>query len=78
MSMDETKRRLDLRAVLGVFVVVLAAGAMWAASAFAGGGSPASERGSGDSPAAATVQSRDAPDDDCPERRGESEEGSAA
>jgi nitrous oxide reductase len=76
MSMDETKRRLDLRAVLGVFAVVLAAGALWAASAFAGGGSPASERGSGDSPAAANVQSRDAPDHDCPERGGESEESS--
>ena len=75
--MDETKRRLDLRAVLGVFVVVLAAGALWAASAFAGGGSPASERGSGDSPAAANVQSREAPDEDCPEHRGESEESSA-
>lgn len=75
--MDETKRRLDLRAVLGVFVVVLAAGALWAASAFAGGESPASERGSDDSPAIANVQSRDGPDEDCPERDGESEESSA-
>ena len=76
--MDETKRRPDLRAVLGVFVVVLAAGALWAASAFAAGGSASEERGSGENPAAANVQSRDAPDVDCPNQGGDSEESSAA
>jgi hypothetical protein len=76
--MDETKRTLDLRAALGVFVVVLAAAALWAASAFAVGGSASNERGAGDSPAAANVQSRDAPDDDCPNRGGDSEESSDA
>lgn len=76
--MDETKRRLDLRAALGVFVVVLAAAALWAASAFAAGGSASGERGEGDSPAAANVQSRAAPDDDCPNRGGDSEESSDA
>ena len=55
--MDETKRRLDLRAVLGVFVVVLAAGAFWAASAFAGSGSPG-----GWSAAQATVPRRGRPE----------------
>ena len=75
--MDETKRRLDLRAVLGVFVVVLAAAALWGASAFAAGGSASEERGSGENPAVASVQSRDAPDDDCPNRGGESEDSSA-
>ncbi len=48
--MDETKRELDLRAVLGVFAVVLAAAALWAASAFAAGGSASNERGDGDNP----------------------------
>lgn len=76
--MDETKRRLDLRAVLGVFVVVLAAAALWGASAFAAGGSASEERGSGDNPAAANVQSRDAPDEDCPNRGGEPEDRSGA
>ena len=75
--MDETKRKLDLRAVLGVFAVVLAAAALWAASAFAAGGSASNERGDGDSPAIANVQSRDAPDDDCPLGRSNSEESSA-
>ena len=75
--MDETKRELDLRAVLGVFAVVLAAAALWAASAFAAGGSASNERGDGDNPATANVQSRDAPDDDCPLGRGDSEDSSA-
>ena len=76
--MNETKRRLDLRTVLGVLAAVLAAGAVWAGSALASGGSASGEPGAGNSPVAANVQSRDAPDDDCPLGRGDSEESSAA
>lgn len=77
--MDETKRRLDLRAVLGVFAVVLAAGAVWTASAFAAGGSASGERGTSDSPAVANAQNEgDAPDDDCPSRGSDSDESSDA
>ena len=76
--MDETKRRLDLRAVLGVFAVVLAAGAVWAASAFAAGGSASGERGTSDSPAIANVQNEsEAPDDDCPNRGSDPEDSSS-
>jgi hypothetical protein len=77
--MDEPKRRLDLRAAIGVFAVVLAAAALWGASALAAGGSPSGESGTGDSPAAATVQNEgDRHDGDCPERGGDAEDGSAA
>jgi len=70
--MEETKRRLDLR-VLGVFAVVLAAAALWGASALAAGGSSSGERDTGDSPAAATVQNQgDRPDHDCPNRGSDS------
>jgi hypothetical protein len=77
--MDETKRRLDLRAVLGVFAVVVAAAAFWAASAFAASGSASGERGTSDSPAAANVQNEsEAPDGDCPNRGSDSEPSSDA
>jgi len=67
--MEETKRRLDLRAVVVVFAVVLAAAALWGATALASGGSPSGESGTGDSPAAATVQNQgDRHDGDCPNR----------
>jgi nitrous oxide reductase len=77
--MDETKRRLGLRAVLGVFAVVLAAAAFWAASAFAAGGSASGERGTSESPAAANVQNEsEAPVGDCPNRGSDSESNSSA
>lgn len=75
--MEETKRRLSLRAVFGVVAVVLVAAVFWVASAFAGGGSPAGERGARDSPATANVQNDgEAPDHDCPNRGRDSEESS--
>ena len=77
--MAEAKNRLDLRAVLGVLAVILAAGAVWAGSAFAAGGSASGERGTSDSPAVANVQNEsEAPDDDCPNRGSDSEDSSAA
>jgi hypothetical protein len=77
--MDETKRRLGLRAVIGVVAVVLVVAVFWAASALAAGGSPAGERGARDSPAAANVQNDgEAPDDDCPNRGRDSEDSSNA
>jgi hypothetical protein len=76
--MDEPKRRLDLRAVVGVFAVVLAAAALWGASALAAGGSPSGESGTRDSPAATVQNEGDRHDGDCPERGGDSEDGSAA
>lgn len=78
-SMDETKRRLGLRSVLGILAVVIAASAFWAASAFAAGGSSSSERGTSDTPAAANVQNESgAPDDDCPNHGSDSDESSSA
>lgn len=77
--MDETKRRLGLRAVLGVLAVVVATAAFWAASAFAAGGSASGERGTSNSPAAANVQNEsEAPDGDCPNRGTDSESSSDA
>ena len=66
--MDETRPRLGLRAVLGAVAVALVVAAFWAASAFAGGGSPSSDRGARADPAAADVQNEgQAPDrGDCP------------
>ena len=64
--MEEARRRLGLRAVLGVVAVVVVAAVFWAASAVAAGGSPSSERGTNDpsnTPAAANVQNEsEAPD----------------
>ncbi len=77
--MDETKRRLGLRSVLGILAVVVAAAAIWAASAFAAGGSASHERGTSDSPAAANVQNEnETPGDNCPNRGSESEDSSNA
>jgi len=76
--MDETKRRLGLRSVLGILAVVITASAFWAASAFAAGGSASGQRGTSDSPAAANVQNeREAPNEDCPNRRSQSDESSS-
>ena len=75
--MEETRRRLGPRAVLGVIAVVLAAAALWATAALAAGGPTSSERGTGVTTGATTVQSEsDAPDRDCPNRDGESGQSS--
>jgi hypothetical protein len=67
--MEETRRGLDLRVMLGLLAVILTAAALWGASALAAGGSSSGERGKGDSPAMATVQNQaDRPDHDCPNR----------
>ena len=77
--MDETKRRLGLRSVLGILAVVVAAAAIWAASAFAAGGSASNERGTSDSPAAANAQNEsETPDENCPNRGSGSEDSSNA
>ena len=74
----ENVRRLDVRVVLGMLAAVLAAGAIWAATAFAAGGSGSStnEPASGNVPAAEYVQEEgETPQqrEDCPERDGEGE-----
>jgi nitrous oxide reductase len=73
--MNETRRRLDPRALLGAVAVVLVAAAFWAASAFAAGGSSSAAQSESDGSAAAYVQSQgETPDrDDCPERDGDSD-----
>ena len=70
--MDESTRRISLRAVLALVAVVAVAAVFWAASAIAaGGGTPDGEPGARDSPSAANVQNEgDRPDHDCPNRDG--------
>jgi hypothetical protein len=67
---DESTRRISLRAVLALVAVVAVAAVIWAATAIAaGGGSPNGEPGARDSPKAANVQNEgDRPDHDCPNR----------
>jgi hypothetical protein len=75
--MDDPRRGLSPGGVLALIAVALVAGVFWAASALAADGSPASERGVGDVPAAESVQSEgEAPDRDCPNDDGESESSS--
>ncbi len=80
--MDEAKRRrrppLGLRAALGLLAVVVAVAAFWVTSALAADGSAANDRSSGADPEAAYVQNGDgaAPDGDCPDRDGDSEQSS--
>jgi hypothetical protein len=65
---EDTRRSLGPRAVLGVVALVLVTAVVWAASALAGGGSSANEPGTSDSPAAANVQNESQTPDhrDCP------------
>ena len=64
--MDETRRRLGPRAVLGVAAILFVAAVFWAASALAAADSASSEQRTGDSPAAANVQSKGGQDRECP------------
>jgi hypothetical protein len=65
--MAEERRRVGLRAVLGILAVALVATVLWAASALAAGGSGSSTPDSGDSPGVANTQPESqAPDRDCP------------
>jgi hypothetical protein len=76
---EETTRRISVRAVLAVAAVVAVAAVIWAASALAAGGSSNGDGGSGarDSPPVANAQSDgDERDRDCPNRGGESRTGS--
>jgi hypothetical protein len=67
--MEEARRRIGLRAALGVLAVALVATVLWAASALAAGGSGSTTPDSGDSPAVANTQSESqTPDHDCPNR----------
>jgi hypothetical protein len=76
--MDETRRRLGPRAVLGVVAFLLVAAVFWAASALATGRSASNEQDRGDSPAAADVQSRSEPDHrECPDGDRASDSGTA-
>ncbi len=78
--MDEAKSRTGLRAALGLLVVVVAVATFWVTSAFAADNSAANDRGPSSSPAAAYVQNDGnddaAPDRNCPERDGDSEQSS--
>jgi hypothetical protein len=75
--MDETKRRLSLRALVATVAVALVVAVYLAATAFASGGSGSTDRSTGDRPAAATVQSQnEAPDHDCPNRGSAPEQSS--
>jgi hypothetical protein len=67
----ESARKADLRPLLAVAAVVAVALTMWAAGAFASGGSPSGNPGS--DPAGAYIQTQDdraVRGDDCPEDRG--------
>jgi hypothetical protein len=67
--MEEARRRIGLRAALGILAVALVATVLWAASALAAGGSGANTPDSGDSPAVANTQNESqSPDHDCPNR----------
>jgi hypothetical protein len=67
--MDEARRRIGLRAGVGILAVALVAAVLWAASALAAGGSGANAPASSDSPGVANTQSEsDRPDHDCPNR----------
>ena len=71
--MDEATRRISLRAAVAMVAVVAIAAVIWAASALAAGDSATGENGARDSPAPASVESvGEAPDEDCPNREGES------
>lgn len=77
--MDET-RKLGLRSLLVVLAVGAAATTVWAATAFAAGGSsPASEPAAGSDPIAAYVQAQEDSEtpsgDDCPEANADSTPG---
>lgn len=75
--MEEHRRRLGPRAVLGVVAIVLVAAVFWAATALAAGESSSNEPGTSDTPAAANVQSEsETPDRDCPNSDRESEPSS--
>jgi hypothetical protein len=72
-GVDEATRRISLRAVLAIVAVVAVAAVFWAASALAAGGATTGESGARDSPAAANAQNEgETPDEDCPNRGGES------
>jgi hypothetical protein len=68
--MDEARRRIGLRAGLGLLAVALVVTVLWAASAMAAGGSGSNAPDSNNSPAVANTQQSesDAPDHDCPNR----------
>ena len=68
----ESARKADLRPLLAVAAVVAVALTMWAAGAFASGGSPANNP-AGSDPAGAYIQTQDdraVRGEDCPEDRG--------
>ena len=67
--MEEARRRIRVRAALGVVAVALVATVLWATAALAAGGSGPSTPDSGDSPTVANTQTQtQAPDHDCPNR----------
>jgi uncharacterized membrane protein YgcG len=75
--MERTRKR-DPRLLLAVLAIAAVAVTIWAAGAFAAGGSSSSDRPTND-PAAAYIQTQDnqaAPRGDCPEDQGGGNEGS--
>jgi hypothetical protein len=75
--MEEARRRIGLRAALGILAVVLVATVLWATAALAAGGSGSSTPNSGDSPAVANTQTESqTPDHDCPNRDSGTEQSS--
>ena len=67
--MEEARRRIGVRAALGVLAVALVATVLWATAALAAGGSGSGTPDSTDSPAVADTQTQtQTPDHDCPNR----------
>jgi hypothetical protein len=79
ITVDESKRRLDVRLLLGVVAAVLVATVIWAGAAMAAGGSSSDDSATTSSRASSTVQQDgQAPSGDCPNRSGSGSESSEA
>jgi hypothetical protein len=69
VTVDESKRKLDVRLLLGVLAAVLVAAAIWAGAAMAAGGSSSDNSATTNSRASSAVQQDgQAPSGDCPNR----------
>jgi hypothetical protein len=77
--MDEPRKR-NVRWLLGVLVVAIAAGTIWAATALAGGGTstPPAAKPTAKAPPAAKAQGKARPHSgrDCPNKAGDSSQSS--
>jgi hypothetical protein len=77
ITVDESKRRLDVRMLLGVLAALLVAVAIWAGAAMAAGGSSSENSATTNSPSSSAVQQDgQARSGDCPNRSGSGGSGS--